>query len=270
MPLAGAVVTIRVRSPTSLHSRCAASRATAIALGAALLGVSLLVGCSGGADEGRGGRVQSSIAYGTLDTRHTAVVAVLSPVGTTVLQECTGSIVALKSGQGYVLTAAHCCNANVPTIVVASNDYTVGEQYLSGGTPAPPAYAVVAGSVYYDAAYDNAGGHDFCMLRFAGAGTGLATLALPSSASDGLQLGSQVEHVGFGFTDTTTSNTQRRTGTDAVDQLLTPLLLEFSQGGANPAGGLWTYVLLAVAMMAAGVGYCTLQYVGNPEGSPPA
>ncbi len=343
MALAGVVVTIRVRSPTKLHSRCAASRATAIVSGAALLlGVPLLVGCSGGADEGRVGTVQSSIAYGTLDTRHTAVVAVLSPVGTTALQECTGSIVALKGGEGYVLTAAHCCNTYVPTIVVASSDYAVGEQYLSGGTPTPPAYAVVAGSVYYDAAFDNAGGHDFCMLRVAGAGAGLATLALPASASDGLQLGSQVEHVGFGFTDTTTGNTQRRTGTDAVDQLLTPLLLEFSQGGANhvpgtcdgdsggpsllpagvaqsqqvitavqsfgnasscaqetlggasrvssaigtgqfitsylagspvgispggaatapspvPAGGLWAYVVLAVAMMAAGVGYWTLQ-----------
>jgi hypothetical protein len=349
--------TIRVKGLTKLHSRCAASRWTAIVSGVALVvgmvGVPLLIGCSGGADEGRVGRVQSSIAYGTLDTRHTAVVAVLSPVGTTELQECTGSIVALKGGQGYVLTAAHCCNANVPTIVVASNDYSVGEQYLSGGTPTPPAYAVVAGSVYYDTAYDNAGGHDFCMLTFGGAGAGLATLALPASASDGLQLGSQVEHVGYGFTDTTTSNSQRRTGTDAVDQLLTPTLLEFSQGGANhvpgtcdgdsggpsllpagvaqaqqvitavqsfgnasscaqetlggasrvssaigtgqfitsylagspvgispgaaapppapvPAGGLWTSVLLAIAMMAAGVGYWILQYVGNAEGSPPA
>jgi secreted trypsin-like serine protease len=228
--LAAVVARMRPWTPSK------ASRA--ISIGVAFLGVRFVAGCSGnGVGAERVGATRSPIAYGTLDTRHTAVVALLSPVGTSELQECSGSIVAVTGGEGYVLTAAHCCNTYPPTIVVASNDYTVGEAYLSGGVPAAPVYAVVRGSVYYDASYDNAGGHDFCMLRFAGAGTGLATLELPTSASDGLQLGSQLEHVGFGITDTTTMNTQRRAGTDSLDQELTSLLLQFSQGGANHVAG---------------------------------
>jgi hypothetical protein len=37
---------------------------------------------------------------------------------------------------------------------------------------------VVPGSVYYDSQYSGSG-HDFCMLKFAGAAAGMATLALP-------------------------------------------------------------------------------------------
>jgi len=207
-------------------------------LGAAAAIALPLGGCSGpSAGEGRVAMTRSSIAYGMIDTRHTAVVALLSPVGTSQVQECTGNIVALAGGQGYVLTAAHCCNMYPPTIVVASNDFSVGVPYLSGGVPTAPVYAVVPGSVYFDASYDHAGGHDFCMLTFAGAGSGLVTLALPTSANDGLQIGTQVEHVGYGITDTSNTNTLRRTGADAVDLGLTPLLLEFSQGGASHVPG---------------------------------
>jgi hypothetical protein len=196
------------------------------------------VGCSGpDVRDTRLGTTRSPIAFGTLDTSHTAVAAVLAPVGSSAFQECTGSIVAEVSGEGYVLTAAHCCNSFVPTVVVASNDYAAGEAALGGATPVPPVYGVIPGSVYYDAQYDGAGGHDFCMLRFAGATASIATLALPSSSSDGLQLGSQVEHIGFGITDTTNSNTQRRSAIDKVDLQLTNLLIEFSQGGANRIPG---------------------------------
>src|SRR5580692_393194 len=105
-------------------------------LACAALAPVLSSGCSQSAGpEGRVGAVRSPIAYGTADTAHTAVVAVLAPVGTTSLQECTGSIVRVSGGSAFVLTAAHCCNAFVPTLVVASSDYAVGEQYIPGGTP---------------------------------------------------------------------------------------------------------------------------------------
>jgi hypothetical protein len=204
---------------------------------AAVVASAVAVGCSGPDVRERLGVSRTPIAYGTLDASHTAVAAVLSPVGSSDFQECTGSIVAVARGEGYVLTAAHCCNSFVPTVVVASNDYSVGEATLGGATPVPPVYGVVPGSVYYDAEYDGAGGHDFCLLRFAGADTTIATLALPSSSSDGLQLGSQVQHVGFGITDTTNNNTQRRSATDSVDLQLTNLLIEFSQGGPNQVPG---------------------------------
>jgi|HubBroStandDraft_5_1064220.scaffolds.fasta_scaffold202216_1 hypothetical protein len=187
--------------------------------------------------EGRVGAVRSPIAYGAADTLHTAVVAVLAPVGTTALQECTGSIVRVTGGDAFVLTAAHCCNLHIPTLVVASSDYAVGEPYLAGGTPAPPVYPVTPGSVYYDALYaeDMQLDHDFCMLQFTGAPANTATLSLPST-SDALAVGSSIEHVGFGFTETSTMNSQRRTGTDTVDQL-TALMVEYPQGGTTDVPG---------------------------------
>ncbi|HXX70326.1 MAG TPA: trypsin-like serine protease [Polyangiaceae bacterium] len=177
-----------------------------------------------------------AIAYGTADTTHTAVVAVLAPVGTTELEECTGTIVQVENGNGFVLTAAHCCNTYVPTVIVASENYAVGEQYVLGGTPVPPVYGVVPSSVYYDALYDGAD-HDFCMLQFSGATTSTPTIALPSSSGDGLELGSAVEHVGYGETQTSTTNTLRRTGTDTINDALTPLIVAFGQGGADDVPG---------------------------------
>ena len=192
-----------------------------------------LLGCLGSPPgDGPIGVSRSAIAYGTLDTTHTAVVAVLAPVTSTELEECTGTIVQVSGGNGYVLTAAHCCNTYVPTVVVVSNDYTDGEQYLSSGTPVPPAYRVVPSSVSYDPMYNGNASqpdHDFCMLQFSGATASTPTIALPTSTNDGLQVGSQIEHVGFGVTQTG-ANSQRMSGTDAVDAL-TSLTLQFNQGG---------------------------------------
>ncbi len=189
------------------------------------------------------GQTRIPIAYGSLDSIHTAVVAVLAPHhGTTnQFEECSGSVVQVKGSDGYVLTAAHCCSqGDVPSVVVASSDYTVGEQYIFGGTPVPPTYAVVGGSVYYDAQFNinNLGaGYDFCMLKFSGATGSTPTLALPASSGDGLALGSTAEHIGYGYTETSTTNSARRTGSDSVDQALTSLLLEYSQGGPSHVPG---------------------------------
>jgi hypothetical protein len=181
--------------------------------------------------------VSSPIAFGTLDTAHTAVVALLAPAGGNLLQECTGSLVRVTGTTGYVLTAAHCCNAHIPDTVVASSNYTVGEQYVGAGTPVPPVYRVVPGSVYYDSLYaqDSNLDHDFCMLQFSGASSSLATLALPST-NDGLSLGASIQHIGYGLTENG-SNADRRAGTDAIDQQLTPLAVRFSQGGAGSIPG---------------------------------
>jgi hypothetical protein len=199
--------------------------------------VALLPGCSSPDTPAEPlATARTPIAYGTADTTHTAVVAVLSLVGSSSLQECSGSLVQVTSTTGYVLTAAHCCNTHVPTIVVASSDYTVGESYLLGGTPSPPVYSVVPGSVFYDAQYTGAD-HDFCMLKIAGAAAHMATLALPTSSGDGLALNEPIEHVGFGITDANATNSGRRTGSDTLDQELTSLVFEFSQGGANHIPG---------------------------------
>ncbi len=186
----------------------------------------------------------SAIAYGTADTAHAAVVSVLGalPGG---YAECSGTVVQVKGGVGYVLTAAHCCNAGSPDVVVVSDDYHAAAAALTlRRPPEAPAYVVTAGSVYYDALYDpNAAGrdHDFCMFKFeAPPGTSVIPVARPEQ--DGLSLGVEVEHVGFGLVDTdapatTTANTSRRTGTAPVDLQLTANLLLSRQGGPSHVPG---------------------------------
>ena len=86
----------------TMHPWAPTKASRAILIGVAFLGVSFVAGCSGnGVGEGRVGVSRSRIAYGTLDTRHTAVVALLSPVGAE-LQECSGSIVAVTGSTKYI------------------------------------------------------------------------------------------------------------------------------------------------------------------------
>jgi hypothetical protein len=203
------------------------------------LGPVALMSCSPAngpdATEGPLGTAQSAIAYGSADTTHTAVVALLGNAGGGSFDECSGTIVQVKNGSGYVLTAAHCCNMTQPGLVVMSSDYTVGENYLGGGTPAPPVYAVTAGSVWYDSKYDGQE-YDFCMLQFA-APANAAVIPVAQPGDDGLSLNVEVEHVGYGVTDTTTNNSGRRTGTAPVDQSLTTLILQSTQGGTSHIQG---------------------------------
>lgn len=226
---------------TRVASTLAPSTLAASTLVGCTLAGCILFGCTASPPPGAtiagptAGR-RSAIAFGAADTTHTAVVAVLAPVGTTELQECTGTIVQVQNGNGYVLTAAHCCNTFVPTVVVLSESYAVGEEFVFGGTPTAPTYPVIASSVYYDGLYDGTD-HDFCMLQFSGATASTPTIALPSPTGDGLELGAAVEHIGFGQTQTSTTNTLRRTGTDTINEALTPLIIAFGQGGADDVAG---------------------------------
>jgi hypothetical protein len=90
--------------------------------------------------------------------------------------------------------------------------------------------------VWFDAQY-NGNDHDFCMLQFP-APAGAAVIPVAQPGADGLSLGVQVEHVGFGQTDTSSANTGRRHETSPVDQSLTALIAQSSQGGASQVPGL--------------------------------
>jgi MYXO-CTERM domain-containing protein len=211
-----------------------------IALTCSLLGSLIAAGCSsaGSPDpvEGPVAQATDPIAYGTQDTKHTAVVALLASAGGGSYTECSGSIVKVSGGYAYVLTAAHCCNQGAPSIAVASGDYSAGVNALFGGSISPPVYAVDASSVYYDSQYNQLD-HDFCMLKFATANN-LATLALPTScATDGVADGVSVEHVGFGMTENDNNlppgqpgNSKRLTGTDTISSH-TGLTISYDQGG---------------------------------------
>jgi hypothetical protein len=83
----------------------------------------------------------------------------------------------------------------------------------------------------------NSADHDFCMLEFSGATAGMPTLALPPASGDNLVSGDAIEHIGFGVTTTNNMNSVRMTGTDTVNLDLTPLIIEFGQGGAPKTPG---------------------------------
>jgi len=197
------------------------------------------VGCSspGGPDaiDGQVGQTRDPIAFGSQDgSNHSAVVALLADAGGGAYTECSGSIVQVKNGKAYVLTAAHCCNQGAPSLVVVSYDYKAGELVISGQQSiAPPVYAVDASSVYYDSAY-NQYDHDFCMLKFS-APSSATTLKLPTSCSDGVANGVQVEHVGFGITNKSQSNTLRWTGTDSITSF-NGTTISYNEGSSNPGG----------------------------------
>ncbi len=207
-----------------------------------VLGSLVLVSCSNGgrpeAVDGPLGAAESAIAYGSADTTHTAVVSLLIPE-TGGYGECTGTVVQVKNGVGYVLTAAHCCGGlpqdpNAPTVVVVGSNYSAGVNAVMGGAVNPPAYAVTPGSVYWDDKY-NQQQYDFCMLKFAApAGQAVIPVAAPT---DGMSLGVEVEHVGFGVTDSSTGNTVRRTGTAPVNQGLDTWTMTSSQGGNSHIPG---------------------------------
>jgi MYXO-CTERM domain-containing protein len=197
----------------------------------------LLAACSGNdmplGTEDPVGQEQSPIAYGKADgTKHPAVVALLADAGGGSFTECSGEIVKISGNTGYVLTAAHCCNQGAPSIVVVSADYGISEQYIGSSNPAPPAYPVIDGSVYYDAKY-NQYDHDFCMLKFSGANSSMTTLALPTSSNDGVGNNVAVEHVGFGMTNTNSNNTVRYTGTNNITSF-DSYTISYQEGGGTP------------------------------------
>ena len=63
-----------------------------------------LAGCSSaqgpGVSESPVGAAESAIAYGTADSAHTAVVALLGDAGGGAFVECSGTVVQVKNGQG--------------------------------------------------------------------------------------------------------------------------------------------------------------------------
>jgi MYXO-CTERM domain-containing protein len=198
-----------------------------------------LAGCSSApqALDGPTAETQSRIVYGTADTTHTAVVALLNPDGGG-YDECSGTIVQVANGIASVLTAAHCCNDTQPTIVIMSSDYSVGVPYINSSNPPAPTYAVITSSVQYDPGYNgNAAApiDDFCMLQFnAPASTPVIPVA---TGNDGLAVGTTVEYVGFGTTQNNQDNTLRNHASAPVDQLVTTTYFQYTEGGSTHIGG---------------------------------
>jgi MYXO-CTERM domain-containing protein len=194
-----------------------------------------LASCSGSREDTA--QTQERIVYGTPDTAHTAVVAVLSPAPGGFAQ-CSGTIVQVCGGVAYVLTAAHCCRGAQPTVVVMGDDYGPGVPYISSPDPPPPAFGVIPGSVQWDNGYDPAALtpiDDFCVLAFyAPPGTPAIPVA---TGDDGLALGALVEYVGFGTTQDDPNNTLRRHASARVDLAVDANDFRYTEGGSTHTGG---------------------------------
>jgi len=190
-----------------------------------------------GSPEEASAHTSAPIVYGSADTAHTAVVALLAPLQGG-FSECSGTIVQVTSGVASVLTAAHCCNQGAPTIVVMSDDYGASVSSIKSSHPPAPAYAVIAGSVRWDQGYDEnalAPVDDFCMLQFdAPAGTPVIPVA---TGSDGLAPNIAVEYVGFGTTESNQNNSLREHVSAPVDQQITAADFRYTEGGTTHIGG---------------------------------
>ena len=158
-----------------------------------LLGLLLLTGCgqaeplSSGERGERVGAEEAPIINGMLDTTHQAVVAVLGNDF-----ECSGTIIQVKNGLGYVLTAAHCCPpGDLPHQVVMGNDYYTGQTFniVNGSQIADPCYQSCAGST-----------DDVCMLKFSGASASTPVIPAMTSQTDTLAVGTAITYVGYGLT----------------------------------------------------------------------
>lgn len=181
------------------------------------------VGCVASTDsasdeEGAVGTQSDAIIGGTPDSGHKAVVWLYDNDG----KSCTGTVIATSPPYGYVLTAAHCGGMK---IVAFTDDYT--ECFQSG-------------CEYYDVDADQAHpgydtstmANDFRMLRFTGATA--STPVIPAAQSpDGLAVGSSIELVGFGKTETDPDNSLRRHVMDTVEELVT---LQLSYGQTDGTG----------------------------------
>ena len=160
-----------------------------------VLGSLLFAGCGQeGFSPAEGERVleeESPIIGGSLDTTHQAVVAVLGNYGGN-SYECSGTVVQVKNGIGYVLTAAHCCPPGMPP-----NEVIIGPDYNAGVS-----HPIVPSSIYKDTCYlDYAGStDDICLLRFSGANAATQVIQV-ATPPDVIVVGTPITYVGYGLTN---------------------------------------------------------------------
>jgi MYXO-CTERM domain-containing protein len=161
--------------------------------------------------------VPLGIINGSLDTTHTAVVAIFSNQSV-----CSGTIVAVVGDEGYVLTAAHCVE-DAPVQVVFTDDYN----------NAPFDNNVVSYAAHPDYAFPD---YDFAMVKFSGASGATPIIPAMSDVEDNLTGTETVEFVGYGVTEDNFNNSLRMHVSgplSAVDALH----LEYEQSAGGPCSG---------------------------------
>lgn len=159
-----------------------------------------------------------AIINGSLDTTNQAVVAYLSNGAV-----CTATIVAKQGSQGYALTAGHCIGGQLGVLRQGNN--RVNGQY-------DVEYAVVEAVTH--PCYQT-GQFDLAMLRFSGATVSTPVIPAMSPTEDTLGVGSSLEHVGYGSTESGTTPLRHRTVNIVDDASVFAFVYDISATG--PASG---------------------------------
>jgi MYXO-CTERM domain-containing protein len=193
-------------------------------------GVAFVVACAdldGPADE-HVDQSESGIIGGTPDFEHDAVVAIFGPVIAGKVSSCTGTIIHHEPPSAYILTAAHCFGSGPIQVSLIGDDYNNPTKVMS-----------VVDYVLHPQYNGNSGDYeyDFAMIQVTGA-TGTVPVIPPMSpAEDVLNVGSQVDHVGYGLLSYPNGQTSvRHHVLGALDQVGSIQIL-YQQPSSGPCSG---------------------------------
>ena len=145
---------------------------------------------------------KQSIYYGTPDTTHNAVVA-LDADGA----GCTGTIMAVRGSDGYVITAAHCL-VDYWGYPLSSNRVKV----KTGPDSLHPTAKYSATSLKIHPQYNDNKitlGYDFGLVRFSGASADTPFIQAITAVEDNLVVGDLIDFVGYGVTEVNEFNMLR-------------------------------------------------------------
>jgi V8-like Glu-specific endopeptidase len=171
-------------------------------------------------------RSEHGIIGGTADTTNKAVMWVTNDFGSA----CSGTMISVNGNFGWVLTAGHCEDMQY---VVQANDF---DDCFGMGNPGCEAVYNVDTDIPHPLWNgDPSDGYDFRLLRVTG--TGASTPVIPASSNpDGVNVGTQIEVVGYGVTGMG-NNTLRRHVTETVAELYSSLIIAYQNDGTGSCSG---------------------------------
>ena len=202
-----------------------------------MAGCLVATSCSDGVDPSPATGVRAElIAYGEPDTTHKEVVFVFQEIGSSAAT-CGGTIIAVKGETGILLTAAHCvAKYSAPGKMVVppepgsltSMAVVMDDNYMIA-KPAVKEIFEVALHPEFDGLSHRM---DFAMVRFGKVDPSTPVIAAMTASDDQLQVGTMLDLVGYGATESSKSNSIRRHIEKPIAEL-TSDYLKFDQSGTT-------------------------------------
>jgi hypothetical protein len=160
---------------------------------------------------------QSPIFGGTPDTTHNAVMALIDQLSATTATACSGTTVATVGASGIFLTAGHCVvkNDGMGHVITPIQKASADSLFI---VPGPDWQQSVQAGLYYGVSdvtvhpqYDGSvnSPFDVALVRFLGAVPAQPVIPALDPTSDKLVVGTTIDVVGFGKTQTNATNSTR-------------------------------------------------------------